>query len=319
LALAAGAAIPIALVIGWVLISPWRGEMPGLFREIRLYGSGTPWRSLLQFKTGVFFILPFVPLIIRGLLSLRAPRVADAGEWEAIDEQEEEESPQPMAEISTIAVFAVVWAALEITAVILQRRLYGYHFLVLMPAAVVIFALWPRPNRQGLWPILVAVAPLAILSLVYSVPGYRSLRSRGMSPVSRYVLAHTMPGDVVWADPAARLLLETGRRPGSRLQMTFYLVNHDDAPRYFTDILLGDFETRRPKYLILPANWAGEMRHIATETPCLIWRPKRQAAYLRACNRISDYIQSRYELETTVDGERVYHRVAGPLAIHTAR
>jgi hypothetical protein len=65
--LAVGATLPLGLVATWVLTSSWRGEIPSLLHEIGAYASGTPWRSLLQIKTWIFFVLPFFPLLIRGV------------------------------------------------------------------------------------------------------------------------------------------------------------------------------------------------------------------------------------------------------------
>ena len=39
----------------------------------------------------------------------------------------------------------------------------------------------------------------------------------GPAPISSYIRDHTSEADAVWSDPAARLLLETGRKPGSRV------------------------------------------------------------------------------------------------------
>jgi hypothetical protein len=170
---------------------------------------------------------------------------------------------------------------------------------------VLLFALG---RRTKLTPILVSIAPLAILSLIYSIPGYWILRRPGPMPVSRYIIEHTDPTDAIWADPEARLLLETGRKPGSRLQMTFYLVNHNDAPRRFTEILLHDFEERKPKYIVLQQDWSKEVRDIAKETIWLVWLPERRRAYFQACDQIEDYIHTHYRLEKTIDGQSAYRR-----------
>jgi hypothetical protein len=300
--LASGMLIPLIGVFAWVQSSSFRGEMPVLIREIRLYASGTPWRSLLQFKTWIFFVLPFAPAVLR-MAIVRI--LGDARETPVADDATK-------APPQTAAVFALAWAVIEVAAVLVQRRLYGYHFLVLVPPAVVIFALWPRSQRLG--PIIAAIAPVAAISIYFSITqGYRALANGGgsLSPVSRYVIDHTAPADAVWADPAARLLLETDRRPGSRLQMTFYLVNHDDAPKYFGDILLDDFEQRAVKYLILPVGWRDETRRVAQETPGTMWRPKRRAAYIAAMARIDWYVKEHYQLEATIDGKFVYRRISG--------
>jgi hypothetical protein len=202
-------------------------------------------------------------------------------------------------------VFAIAWCGAEIFAVIMQRRLYSYHFLVIMPAAVLLFALG---RRVRLTTILVAIAPIALISIAYTVPIFKMLRDPTVMPVSRYIAAHTQPGDYVWGDPESRLILETDRLPGSRLQMTFYLVNHDDAPREFTNTILSDFETRKPKYIVLQQGWSKGIRQEANDTVWLTWLPERKKSYLQACDQIERYINSHYTLEKTLDGKSAYRR-----------
>jgi hypothetical protein len=294
LALAAGVAIPILLVVIWVATQPWRSEMPQLLKQIQLYGSGTPWRRLAEPRAWVFFLVPFSPLPIRWALG-RFSR----GRAALADRPDHTPIPTPLV------VFSLAWCVAEVAMVVLQRRLYSYHYLVIMPALVLAFAL-ARPTR--LTPILIAIAPIAALSLIFSVPNYRMFHNRGPMPISRYVQAHTTPTDAVWADPAARLLLETNRPPGSRLQMTFYLVNHDDAPRLFGDQLLQDFEQRKPKYIVLLQDWTNTMYSVPQTSGWMMWLPARTQAYLAACHRIDDYIHTHYHLETTLDGRSAWRR-----------
>ena len=287
-ALGLGVLLPIVAVAVWVMAQPWRTEIPPLLREIRLYGSGTPWRSLLQLKTGIFFLLPFVPLVLRRLLS---------------------RGTTPPIASSPVRTFAVAWMTLELLAVLIQRRLYGYHFLVLMSPATLCFALLPVRPRLGL--TLACVAPLAAISLVFALPAYRSLRTDARPmPASRYVAAHSVPTDTVWGDPAGRLLLESNRRCGSRLQMSFYLVNHDAAPREFTDLLLSDFARRRPKFIVLPVDWWAQVHQVATETPGLLWNRPRRENYLQQCHRLWDFITTQYHVVATLDGKKIYQRGA---------
>ena len=266
--------------------------MPGVLREIGLYASGTPWRSLVQVKTGVFFLLPLVPWAVRASLTRPAPQRSAF--------------PPPAP---GVVLFAAVWMAAEVVAVVLQRRLYSYHFLVLMPPAALLFGL--RPRTGGAWPVVAGLAPLAALSMVYALPGWASWRHARHAPsVAAYVAAHTAPADAVWADPACGLLLEADRRPGSRLQMTFYFVNHDGAPRQFADQLLADFDARRPALIVLTADWRDVTAATARDTPGLKWNPARRAAYGAACDRVWAYVQSHYHLEAEVAGHSVYRRNA---------
>lgn len=302
-ALAVGVLIPVAAVIGWVQNSSFRDQIPDLFREISLYGSGTPLRSLLQFKTWIFFVLPFTPMALRFIIvrlsSDRSPTAEPAAD-------------SLTAPNFSVTVFAVAWALIAIAAVFVQRRLYGYHFLILMPPAVVLFAIIPRSTR--LWPTLVAIAPLALLSLFFTRTGYTALAAGrgGISPVSRYVIEHTAPTDTVWADPAARLLVETHRETGTRWLMTFYFVNHDDAPRLFGDGMLNDFEQKNVKYVVLSIAWRKETLEIARTTPGTMWRPQRYDAYLAAIEKIDRYVKEKFQLEATIDGKLIYRRMRGP-------
>jgi hypothetical protein len=285
-----GTALPVLIVIAWVRHQPWQTEMPELFKQIKLYGTGTPWRRLSQLRAWVFLLLPFSPLIIRWVWVKVCP--ADG---------------KPDRPAGPVLVFALAWCAAEVSAVILQKRLYSYHFLVIMPAAVLLFAV---ARRTRLIPMLVAIAPIAITSIWGSIDVIHLNAGRPQPlPVSTYVAEHTVPGDYVWGDPEARLLLETGRLPGSRLQMTFYLVNHDQAPAEFTKILLGDFDQRKPKYIVLPQKWHDEVRAIANNTVWMAWLPQRRAAYLKACDEIEDYIRHHYIKERNVDGQEAWRRV----------
>lgn len=286
--LVAGTAVPLVAAVVWCARSDFRGELPNLLRQIQLYSSGTPWRSLLQVKTAVFFLVPAVPWAIRAALARPGPTGDRA----------------PAAAVG----FAAAWMAAELVGVLAQRRLYGYHFLVLMPPAALLFGL--RPRTGGLGPVVAAVGPLAVVSLAFAVPGWAAwARGDGRPmPVSRYVDAHTRPADAVWSDPACRLLLETGRPAGSRLQMTFYLVNHDQAPQQFGGQILSDFDARRPAVIVLPVEWAAMVRTVARETPGLVWDARRRAAYLAACDRLAAYVADHYHPEATVDGQVVYRR-----------
>ena len=289
-----GAAIPILLVAAWVESQPWRVEMPELLRQIRLYGSGTPIRRFLDFRPWVFFLLPLSPLVIRWVLDRTGVGAKRQGE------QATESGSN-----GAFFVFAVCWCVFEFLGVAMQRRLYSYHFLVIMPAVVLLFAI-SRPTRLAI--VLASIAPLAVLSLCYSAAGFAMYRNGGQMPISRYIEAHTKPGDAVWADPAGRLLLETNREAGSRLQMTFYLVNYDGAPRHFADILLGDFEQRKPKYIMLMQDWAHTMYSVPAVSGWMKWVPERERAYEAQCHRIENYVRSHYHLEKTLDGREAWRR-----------
>jgi hypothetical protein len=297
-----GIAILAAAVVAWVFAQPWRVEMPEVLHEIKLYGSGNPWQRVLQLRTWAFFALPFVPMVIRWFVAV-VERKYDPKLTPADPGSSAAATPVSPA----ITAFAWAWSAAEVLGVIAQRRMYGYHYLVIWPAAVLLFAV---SRRTSIRPVLIAVTPIAIVSLAFAVRPALMLRQPHPMLISSYVRDHTAPGDSVWGDPEAQLLLETGRLPGSRLQMTFYLVNHDQAPAEFTDILLSDFEQRKPKYLVLPQNWSTEVRTVAHDPASLQWFPRRSRDYLTACDRIEQYIRQHYVLEKTLNGKTAWRRAA---------
>src|SRR5439155_12770816 len=138
----------------------------------------------------------------------------------------------------------------EMIGVVMQRRMYAYHFLVLAAPAALLFAALPRRDRVV--PIFLALAPMAIFSIYGGALTIElTYRGRQRMEVSDYLAAHTHRDDCVWQDDYPRLLIETGLRPASRVPLTFLFANHDSAPLEYTQVILSDFENRRPRIIVL--------------------------------------------------------------------
>ena len=163
----------------------------------------------------------------------------------------------------SMLVFVLVWLALETVGVVAQRRMYGYHFLVMAPPLALLFGWLPR--RANAASLLAALLPVTALSLVGT---YQMLHDEGIGPptlaVSDYLKSHAQPGDAVWSDSTSRILLETGLRPGSRCVLTFLFANSDASPLRYSDMILGDFQARSPRFIVLDSDMTHYVQHQST-------------------------------------------------------
>ncbi len=125
---------------------------------------------------------------------------------------------------------------------------------------------------------------------------------------SDYLLAHTQPTDAVWQDSMPRLLLETNLQPGSRYPLTFLFINYDTAPLEYVRGILADFRQRKPKYILLKADYEGWMNFQADNYSPLTLRPVRRANYLAAWRQIHAYVLTHYVPEITLDSETLFRR-----------
>jgi hypothetical protein len=290
---ACGLAIPAAITLLYLVRTDTLRDMPELYRQIARYASETPvtWVDLLK-PVVVVGMLGF-PLLIRGWIH-RTDRIVSEG---------------PMSRQA--AVFVSVWFVLELAGAVAQRRMCGYHFLPIAAPAALLYGMIPR--RPRLVPVVTALLPIVLLSTLGAA---RVIHEFYPSPsrlrASDYLIAHTEPNNTVWQDSYARLLLETGLRPGSRVPLTYLFFNSDDAPRQYSAIMLHDFDIRRPKYILLPQDlqgWLDEKDHKASSEPGYA---VRRANYRAAWWSILHYVQSHYSPEVDIDGETLYRRNDSP-------
>jgi hypothetical protein len=283
----AGLAIPVALVGLYTWRSGIAGEMPEVFRQIRLYGSQTP-LSLQALWTTLFAaaVLGF-PMFVR---------------WRGRRAQRDVDTPS-----RAVVVFALSWLALEAAGVAAQGRFYQYHFLVLAPPAAMVYALIPRPARMI--PAMLGLLPVTFLSVTWNWPDLLAL-DRGVPrlAVSDYLAAHANPGDAFWSHQMPRILLETGLRPGARYMHLFYFANYDSAPLDYVTILLADFDERKPKYIMLDRDLDGMLQRQINDIPMLTQRPLRKANFLAAWAELRSYVKKHYVEQTEIDSQVIYRR-----------
>jgi hypothetical protein len=288
-AAALGLWIPAAVTLAYLVSFDILRDMPALFRQISDYASHTPiaWEDICRPITVI--VLAGFGIVVRGWVQRRSAHRVDA----------------PISR--GIVVFAVTWFILELAGAVLQRRMYAYHFLPVAAPTALLFGILPRKtSARGL---LAALAPIMAFSLMGSLEILKNPEPQQSTTVmSNYLLSHASPGDAVWADLSPRVLLETNLRPGARFPIMFVFGNTDTAPLEDLPILLSDFEHRRPKYIILPADVEAKIKLETTESAHLARSPARAANFAYAWREVEAYVKSRYTPEVTLRREALYKR-----------
>ena len=268
----AGLCFPLAYV-GLYLLKPgaWEGLLMCV-SQVRAYSAGAVWvGSELMIKLLSAGAVLGVPLLLRGWGERRAAVALPT-------------------HARAVVLFASLWLSLEVVAVVLQGRLYAYHFLTIFAPASLAFGLLLRRPRWGM--LLMGAAPVLALGVWMGT-------SQVAHPVERlraidYVREHAAPGDGVWMDDIGRILVETDLRPGSRLPLTFVFTNDDTAPTRFAKVLIDDIESRRPRWLVYPADvekWVGFLRAHQFELAGSVARGDR---LLTAWRDIDHVVQQHY-------------------------
>jgi hypothetical protein len=288
-ALVGGVAIPTAVTILYTVRSGAWSYLPGVIQDIQHYTAGTPMGLDSVVKVLIVFLVLGFPFLF--------VRKSGSGN-----------GAMPML---------LAWFCFDLLAVLMQRRLYPYHFLPLVCPVAMMYGrhFLDSPGRRA-WAIkdhamlLLGLFPIGLLSLTWQGSSIGEI-SRGFSRSSAgdYLIDHTDPSDCIFADQAGRLLIETDRQPGSRLGTFFYLVNDDDAPRRYMRILLEDFRSRKPKYLVLPTDWDRPVPGLADgdiASRC----PRRRQNLIAAWAALRDYVHLHYHLESTCGDVLMYRRVA---------
>ncbi len=289
LAMAAGVAIPLTAALLYLASADLLHDMPALARQIATYAHETVFDSTELLKPVAALVLLGFPILVRGFIYRR--HRAHLFMW-----------PR-----TSFTLFLLLWLAIETTGVILQRRMYAYHFLPMIPPMALLFGTLPRLNRAA--SLSAALVPIVLLNLFQAstiIAGTQPPAPR--MAVSEYLLAHAKPGDAVWMDAWPRLVLETGLRPASRLPFTFLFTNYDNAGLDYSKLIIEDFERTKPAYIVLPVPLDRRMQNQIDFIPELNRRPVRQANYIAGWHRIADYTQAHYRKEAMVGNDAVYRR-----------
>jgi 4-amino-4-deoxy-L-arabinose transferase-like glycosyltransferase len=286
-AVIAGAMIPIGVAGASLFATGQLAQVPMLWKQISRYAAESAWELGDLYKLIVVGALLFFPIVVRL--------------WVCRRDREPQRTPR------ILTTFAVAWLVLELAGVVMQKRMYAYHFLVLVAPAALLYGLIPRAARAtslaaGLGPVLA----LSVLG-AWRVMDW-NYHGQQRHAISQYLLARAYPTDAVWREDGARILLETNLRAGSRYPLTFLFTNYDQAPLEYGQAILTDFHRTKPQYIILFTNFESWIHHQCDYYTELRRRPIRRENYLKAWRDIRAYVDENYVEETKLGEETIFRR-----------
>jgi hypothetical protein len=288
-AMSIGLVIPVSVALLYLCQTDLLREMPALYRQITTYAHETVIDAIQMIKPVIVLSLLGFPILVRGFVFRR------------------QRTHFVLWPKTSVTLFLLMWLGIETTGVILQRRMYAYHFLPMIPPAALLFGILPRFNRPA--SLAAALLPIIALSLMQASVVIRAAwTGPDRLAVSDYLSAHAKPGDAVWKDDWPRLVLETGLRPASRLPFTFLFANYDNAGLDYSAMIIADLQRTKPAYVILPTPLDPWLRW-QTNIVELNSRPVRRANYITGWRRIEQYTQEHYVKESTVGTDAVYRRL----------
>lgn len=278
-----GLLIPVAACLIYLQVSGTLEVLPTIAKQISDYATHSKSKSDDVLKPAIVIGLILVPILLKTWLTRKDRSPLD--EWTLHIQR-------------TLTVFAILWLLFEMIGIILQRRMYQYHFMTIAPPTALLFAVWGR--RLNTAQLTVSLLPILMLSIA----GMGSVLTEPDATVdNRAVIASisqkSRPTDRVWMDDYARLLMESNLSAGSRVPLTFLFANTDQSPIHFSDMILQDFSSQRPRFVVLPTNLKKDTdfyRHHMVEIADF---PVRGDNYTLAWQRIDAFVRENYRpLET---------------------
>lgn len=287
---AIGFLIPAVGALLFLHVSDQIRIIPTLATQISEYAKNSSFAADDLFRPFSILVLFLAALLIRGWVYRRRTVAVTA--------------PNQLAVWS----FAILWLTIEFTGVLMQRRMYGYHFLPLAAPAALVFAAVPRRNTFG------QLAGVLALPLVFSIWGARDVLAaaqRDTAPaVATWLEAHTTPGERVWRDITPQILIRSDLRTASQMQLTFLFMNSDTAPAQFTSMLLNDLRARRASYIVLPTDIEHHVHYQSSRVRELSRLPSRQREFAAAWQAIDRFARDHYQPVHTIGNETIWMRNA---------
>ena len=224
----------------------------------RWVGQESVWlgRTLVTTLTKSAFVVVFYPLLPFLLLGLREAwrrgKVAPEADAQSAGE-------------ATLARWAVLTFAVDLTLVNITNRGYGHYYVTLLPAATLLLTMavtklntWleqPKRARRARWARLYFAAVLVGVPLVASVVRFWQANWQIAGPAQQrdlaaYVIEHTNPEDMVLVWGAATVInFQSGRKSPTRYHYGYPLI----VPDYSDEAILEfvqELETNQPVMIV---------------------------------------------------------------------
>lgn len=290
LACAAGLAVPLGGFAIYVYGTHSLNELLMTAEQIGRYSRGSAWLATDLFKPVAVAVLAGFPLLVRGWV-MRRDRV-DTGS-------------APMS----MWIFLVVWLLMEFVGAVVQRRMYAYHFFPMVAPLAILFGALPRRDRS--LPTAAALVPIVALSLFGVVGKWSQVDQPDQrGEVVAFLNREAAPGDRIWQDDCARLLIETDLKPGSRYPLTFLFSIDDEAPSSFGTELVNDLRERRPRFVVLDRDVAAGAASRAYRAAEFNVFAKRGRDYQAAWAAIESFTRANYVPVASIGDQVVWEYIS---------
>jgi len=285
-----GFAFPMFVALLYLQRSEQLEILPGIARDIRAYASNSTFEylDLVQplLLMGFFLGTLFIKLWVYRRPAYRVSSGAGAVLW----------------------VFVIAWFAIEVVGIVMQRRMYGYHFIPLTAPAALLFGVLPRKTTMGqiVGPLLL---PLFLSTWRASdVLADVTARPMNWANLAAWLEPRTLPGERIWRDNTPQVLINSDLRPASKLQLVFIFKNTDDAPMRFSGVLIDDLRKHNPRYVITQSDLKQFLHIQTTDARELVRIPARRENYVLAWKHIETFLRDRYEPVTVIGNEAIWQR-----------
>ncbi len=285
-----GLAIPIAVCF-WILnITGMLSAMPDTLKQLRDYSANSYFNYWDILK----------PLFVIGVLMFPAVVLGYVFRRDRLD--------RSAVTGKGIYTFVIAWFVMELIGVIVQRRMYGYHFIVLGPPAAMILGLFMRKLRAI--SIGFALGPIATICMIWSLeilnwPDYSSR----MTGVIDYLKVAARPNDKVWIDDYPRMMVESDLKPASRVPLTFLFGNSDEAPLHFGKMIMDDFQKTPPEWLVMFEDVEKYIKFYHNHMVEIAAYPKRGENFGKAWRDIDAYGKANYVVVQKIDKVSIMRQV----------
>lgn len=288
LAASVGFAIVVGAAIFWLWQTDQLAYMPQLARQIGEYASSTSFDVWDLYRPASLLLLFGAAMLIRG--------------W--VYRRRSVESAAPM----NLRIFLILWIFLEFTGILMQRRMYAYHFLPLAGPAAILFGSLPRRTTFG------QLVGVLILPLLFGFWGSIDTTAdfaahpANWPAVTQWLVDHTHPGERIWRDETPDVLLNSDLQPASRIQLTFIFMNSNDSATQFANTLCSDLADTQPRYVVLPASVAEHIRVHTQQVVELARIPARRENFAAAWGSIQQFVESRYQPVQQIGDEMIWKK-----------